>query len=93
MLYSTEFLKFNKFINPSPDSPGMPADAPGQTGSYWVLFGTYMSKHPKNDAFLILIGQQNAQLILKESRFKPLSDKMSLKFNSTYIGLILIVKC
>lgn len=76
MLYSTEFLKFNKFINPSPDSPGMPADAPGQTGSYigYYLVQAYMSKHPKM-TLSDLIGQQNAQLILKESRFKPLSDK------------------
>ena len=34
LLYSTELLKFNKLVNPSPNSPGMPPEAPGQTGSY-----------------------------------------------------------
>lgn len=76
MLYSTEFLKFNKFINPSPNSPGMPEEAPGQTGSYigYYLVQAYMRKHPEQ-SLTELIAQEDSQLILKESRFKPVNEK------------------
>lgn len=76
MLYSTEFLKFNKFINPSPNSPGMPEEAPGQTGSYigYYLVQAYMRKHPEK-SLSDLLAQQDSQLILKESRFKPVNEK------------------
>jgi len=76
MLYSTEFLQFNKYINPSPNAPGMPEDAPGQTGSYigYYLVQAYMRRHPEV-SLIDLITQEDAQLILRESRFKPLNEK------------------
>ncbi len=75
MLYSTELMKFNKFINPSPSSPGMPKEAPGQTGSYigYHLIKAYMQKHSKM-TMDELISQKDAQLILRESRFKPVNN-------------------
>jgi len=76
MLYSTEFLQFNKYINPSPNSPGMPEEAPGQTGSYigYYLVQAYMRKHPEV-SIPELLAQEDAQLILRASRFKPTNEK------------------
>lgn len=75
LLYSTELLKFNKYINPSPSSPGMPADAPGQTGNYigYQIIKAYMKRHPQltiPDLWAIT----DSQLLLNEARFKPRND-------------------
>lgn len=46
LIYETNVNRINKYINPSPDSPGMPADAPGQTANYigYQMITAYMEK-------------------------------------------------
>ncbi|HEX5626369.1 MAG TPA: hypothetical protein VFX48_10150, partial [Saprospiraceae bacterium] len=75
LLYSTELLKFNKYINPSPNAPGMPAEAPGRTGSYigYCIVDAYMKKHP-GTRLEELFKAGSGQEYLKASGFKPRND-------------------
>ncbi|MDQ3141851.1 MAG: hypothetical protein M3Q56_06345 [Bacteroidota bacterium] len=72
LLYSTEHKKFTKYINPSPNSPGMPDVAPGQTGSYigYQIIKAYFEKNPQTQ-IEDFVRETNAQKILEMARFKP----------------------
>ena len=72
LLYSTDWGKFRKYVEPSPHSPGMPDDAPGRTGNWLGLqiVNAYMKKNPGTSlADLILL--QDTQAILDKSKYKP----------------------
>jgi hypothetical protein len=75
LLYSTELLKVNKYINPSPNSPGMPPDAPGQTGNFigYEIVKAYMKRNPQC-SLKELWKKTDSQAILNDSRFKPRND-------------------
>ena len=72
LIYETNHLKINKFINPSPNSPGMPADAPGRTATYigWQIVKSYMQRHPEK-SLQELISLEESQKLLELSRYKP----------------------
>lgn len=72
MLYETSLNKIQKYIGPSPTSPGMPADAPGNTGSYmgWQIVKAYMKKHAQT-TMQQLIDMKDAQTLLDQSGYKP----------------------
>ncbi|MBL0236391.1 MAG: hypothetical protein IPQ02_07180 [Saprospiraceae bacterium] len=72
LLYSTESLKFNKYINPSPNSPGMPSEAPGQAELILdiILLKNSAKRHPQL-SLEDLIQMSDSQKILEESKFKP----------------------
>jgi len=72
LFYETDMMKINKYINPSPESPGMPDEAPGRTANYMGLqiVKAYMAKNP-NMSLQNLIAQKDAQLIMDESKYKP----------------------
>jgi len=72
LFYESDMMKINKYINPSPKSPGMPDDAPGRTANYMgmQIIKAYMKKNP-NLSLQDLIAQKDAQLIMDESRYKP----------------------
>lgn len=71
LFYESNAMKINKYINPSPSSPGMPDAAPGRTGNYvgWKIVEAYMkrSKSTLNE----LIEMNDSQKIMDESRYKP----------------------
>ncbi len=72
LFYETNMMTINKYVNPSPDSPGMPEEAPGRTGNYmgWQIVKTYMKKYPQTTITeLVSIG--DAQQIMDKSRYKP----------------------
>lgn len=75
LLYSSELLKFNKYINPSPTSPGMPAEAPGRTGSYigYEIVRSYMERNP-DKKLSDLLEETESQTFLQEARFKPRNE-------------------
>ncbi|MCC6754683.1 MAG: hypothetical protein IT266_11945 [Saprospiraceae bacterium] len=75
LLYSSELLKFNKYINPSPNSPGMPAEAPGRTGSYigYEMVRSYMERNPEKQ-LSDLLEASDSQTFLQEARFKPRNE-------------------
>lgn len=72
ILYSTEWQKIRKYVEYSPSSPGMPAEAPGRTGSWmgWQIVRSYMKYHPET-SMTTLIAQKDSQKFLQQSRYKP----------------------
>ncbi len=72
LLYSTKMKDFRKLITPSPNSTGMPDEAPGRTGNYmgWQIIKAYMKRYPKT-TFEELLALKDSKLILKKSKYKP----------------------
>ncbi len=72
LLYSSEWQDIRKFVEYSPHSPGMPAEAPGRTANFvgWRIVEAFMRRQP--DASLQdLLRAGDAQAILDRSRYKP----------------------
>lgn len=72
LLYSTDYKAYRKYVEYSPHSPGMPAEAPGRTGD-WIgarIVRAWLDRHPDRglDA---LADPMDAQVFLDESRYKP----------------------
>lgn len=72
LFYETDFRKINKLINPSPNSPGMPDQAPGRTANFigWKIVKEFMLRNPQismND----LILWSDYQSLLEKSKYKP----------------------
>jgi len=72
LLYSSRLKEIKKYVNPSPHSPGMPKEAPGNTGSWigYKIVQSYMKQHP-NVSLTDLIKMENEQKILELSKYKP----------------------
>jgi gliding motility-associated lipoprotein GldB len=72
LLYSTDPLEYLKYVNEGPSTSGMPPEAPGNAGSWvgWRIVSKYMKQNPKV-TLKQLMNEQNAQLILTESKYKP----------------------
>ncbi len=72
MLYETSLNKIQKYIGPSPTSPGMPAEAPGNTGSWlgWQIVRSFMDTHP-GKTLKDLLAIKDSQKILDESGYRP----------------------
>ncbi len=72
LFYESNTMKINKYINPSPNSPGMPPKAPGRTANYMGLqiVKAYMKKYPKT-TLEQLINLKDSQSIMDKSRYKP----------------------
>jgi hypothetical protein len=72
LLYNSEWRKIRKYVEYSPNSPGMPEEAPGRTGAFigWKIIQQYMKRHPELSCE-DLLELNDAQLILSESRYRP----------------------
>lgn len=72
LVYETNHLKVNKYLNPSPNSPGMPPEAPGRTATYigWQIIKSYMRKHPET-TLPELIGLRDSQKLMELAKYKP----------------------
>lgn len=72
LLYNTEWQKIRKFVEYSPNSPGMPAEAPGRTGDWlgWQIIKAYMEQNP-DTPLKELFRLTDSQTILKRARYKP----------------------
>ncbi len=72
LLYSTDYVKWRKMVEYSPNSPGMPPEAPGRTANFigWRIVSAYMKRHPEV-SMEQLITLRDAQAILDGSRYKP----------------------
>lgn len=72
LLYSTDFGTFRKFVEYSPNSPGMPKEAPGRTANWLGLqiVKAFMEKNPKT-SLEQLMAITDAQFIMDKSKYKP----------------------
>lgn len=72
LFYETSMRKLNKYINPSPNSPGMPDQAPGRVANYmgWKIVEAYMKRHPEKSIEMLLL-ERDGQKILDASKYKP----------------------
>ena len=72
LLYNSDWQKIRKYVEYSPDSPGMPAEAPGRTGSWigWQIAKAYMKKNPQT-SLPQLLALQDSQAFLSKSGYKP----------------------
>ncbi len=72
LLYTTEYMDINKWINQAPFVSGIPKDSPGRLGQWvgWQIVRNYMNNNPEV-TMLQLMQNQNAQDILTRSKYKP----------------------
>jgi hypothetical protein len=72
LLYSSDYGDIRKYVEPSPNSPGMPPEAPGRTANWlgWQIVKAYMNRHP-DTTLPRLLALQNAQALLDGSKYKP----------------------
>jgi len=72
LLYNEDYQKIRKYVEYSPNAPGMPKEAPGKTAN-WIgecIISAYMKKNP-NMNFETLLKQNDAQKILEISKYRP----------------------
>lgn len=72
LFYNSDWQKIRKFVEYSPNSPGMPEEAPGRTASYlgWQIVEAYMKKFPET-TLAELAAITDAQELLNKSLYKP----------------------
>ncbi len=71
LLYSTDRRKYLKYVSPSPNSPGMPEEAPGRTGNWigWQIVKRYMRMNP-NASLQDLIDYKDGAKLLTKTNYK-----------------------
>lgn len=72
LLYSTNLRDIRKLVDHSPNSPGMPAEAPGRTANWtgWQIVKSFMKRNPEV-TLTQLIEITDAQQILNQAKYKP----------------------
>lgn len=72
LFYETAPMKIIKYVSDSPNSPGMPEEAPGRTANYigYQIVKKYMAKHP-DLSLQALLDLPDAQKLLDEAKYKP----------------------
>ncbi len=72
LLYNSNWQDIRKYVEYSPNSPGMPAEAPGRTANWlgWQIVKAYMKLHPET-TLQELIALQDAQQLLDTSKYRP----------------------
>ncbi|MFZ4426623.1 MAG: hypothetical protein ACOYOO_05650 [Saprospiraceae bacterium] len=72
LLYNSDWQKIRKYVEYSPGSPGMPAEAPGRTGNWigWQIARAYLKKYP-SITLPELLALKDSQEFLERSGYKP----------------------
>ena len=72
LMYETSHLKIANYLEPAPNSKGMPEAAPGRTGTYigYKIVDSYMRRNPKA-SLEDLIQMRDSQKLLESARYKP----------------------
>jgi len=72
LIYSSDWEKIRKLVDYSPNSPGMPPEAPGRTANWigWQIIKAYFREHP-NHSLENLLQTNDAQAFLYAARYKP----------------------
>jgi len=72
LLYQSDMRTIQKLVSPSPNSPGMPPEAPGRVAN-WIgmqIIKTLIDKHPEISLDKLL-EMKDAQKVLEMSKYKP----------------------
>jgi len=72
LLYSSNWQDIRKLVEHSPNSPGMPPEAPGRTANWagWQIVRAYVKQHPET-SLPQLFKLNDAQAFLEGSKYKP----------------------
>lgn len=72
LLYTSDHMSINKWIEPAPFTSGLPQESPGQLGRWvgWQMVRAFMNRHPKT-TLPELFNNYEAQEILTLSKYKP----------------------
>lgn len=72
LLYETNWQKILRYVNDGPNSTGMPAESPGNIGTWlgYRILEAYKKEH-KGVKIPELISMKDAQSVLQESKYKP----------------------
>lgn len=72
LLYTTDYMLINKWINQAPFVAGIPKDSPGRLGQWvgWQIVRRYMKENPTVTVEQLMLNQ-NSQDILARSKYKP----------------------
>lgn len=72
LLYTSDFMLINKWVNEAPFVAGIPKDSPGRLGQWvgWQIVRRYMQENP-TITLQQLMTNRNSQDILARSRYKP----------------------
>jgi hypothetical protein len=72
LLYSSEFSKIQKLVNPSPSVSGIPPEAPGGVANWtgWRIIHTLVQRNPDLKPIDIL-AMRDAQAIVEMARYRP----------------------
>jgi gliding motility-associated lipoprotein GldB len=72
LLFKSEYMTINKWINQAPFVAGIPKESPGRLGQWvgWQIVRAYMKENP-SITVQELMQNDNAQDILNRSKYKP----------------------
>jgi hypothetical protein len=72
LFYESNPVKIAKYINPSPNSPDMPAESPGRTANFigYKIVKAYMERYPET-TLTELIAMTDSQQLMEKSKYKP----------------------
>ncbi len=72
LLYEKSWQKMIRYVNDGPNAAGMPAESPGNIGTWmgYQIVKAYINEHPETPLDSVL-QQKDAQTFLQESGYKP----------------------
>ncbi len=76
LLYSTDSKNFNRFLNDGPFTSAFSKESPPRIGHWigWKIIKKYMNEN-RQISLEEMLAQDNAQAILKKSKYKPEKEK------------------
>ena len=72
LLFKTDYMTINKFVNPAPFTTGFPRESPGRAINWlgWKIIEEYMKRN-KNVSLKELMHENDYQKVLAESKYHP----------------------
>jgi hypothetical protein len=73
LLYDKDWQKILRYVNDGPTSAGMPSQSPGNIGAWvgWQIVDAYAKQNPKLSLQQLLQIEEEPQVFLQKSKYKP----------------------
>jgi hypothetical protein len=73
LLYNNEWNKVLRYVNDAPSATGMPAESPGNIGTWmgYEIVKAYAAQHPKLTLTELIYSDIDDAKFLQESKYKP----------------------